>query len=136
MKTLSIRQPFASLIVHGIKPVENRAWSRLPKWEPAWLAIHSSQKPEGNAKQFMLENYKIDDCVCGSIIGAAFCYAIVGRKDVPKIIRKSEFFNPDCSAWLLFGQSLQIEPVSCKGRLGFWECPMEAIKRMTLEVKR
>ncbi|MCS3017987.1 ASCH domain-containing protein [Phocaeicola vulgatus] len=29
MKAITIKQPWASLIVHGIKDIENRTWSRL-----------------------------------------------------------------------------------------------------------
>ncbi len=135
MKTLSIRQPWASLIVHGIKPVENREWKRLPTWEPSWLAIHSSQKPEGRADQFLANEHDIEDCVCGAIIGAGRCTAIVRRKDVPKTIRKNEFYNPDATVWLLFDDAIKIEPVFAKGRLGFWDAPSEAVKRIDAAIK-
>jgi len=40
MKALSIRQPWAWLIVHGFKPVENRTWSTSYRGE---LAIHAAR---------------------------------------------------------------------------------------------
>ena len=42
MKTLSIRQPFASLICRGIKTIENRSWDTTYRGK---LLIHSSGKP-------------------------------------------------------------------------------------------
>ena len=42
MKTLSIRQPFASLICRGIKTIENRSWDTTYRGK---LLIHASGKP-------------------------------------------------------------------------------------------
>jgi hypothetical protein len=42
MKTLSIRQPFASLICRGIKTIENRSWDTKYRGK---LLIHASGKP-------------------------------------------------------------------------------------------
>jgi hypothetical protein len=42
MKTLSIRQPYASLICRGIKTIENRSWDTTYRGK---LLIHSSGKP-------------------------------------------------------------------------------------------
>lgn len=45
---LSVREPFAHLLVSGIKPVENRSVA-FPKELPAWVAIHTSQSDDGYA---------------------------------------------------------------------------------------
>jgi hypothetical protein len=42
MKTLSIRQPYASLICRGIKTIENRSWDTKYRGK---LLIHASGKP-------------------------------------------------------------------------------------------
>lgn len=42
MKTLSIKQPWASLIAHGIKDVENRTWKTNYRGR---IYIHASGKP-------------------------------------------------------------------------------------------
>ena len=42
MKVLSVQQPWASLIVAGIKDVENRTWK--PKEMPGRILIHASKK--------------------------------------------------------------------------------------------
>lgn len=42
MRALTIRQPFALLIVDGIKPIENRTWSTNYRGP---LLIHAASKP-------------------------------------------------------------------------------------------
>jgi hypothetical protein len=43
MKIISIKQPWASLIVHGLKDVENRTW---PTRYRGPLLIHASQRAD------------------------------------------------------------------------------------------
>lgn len=42
MKALTVKQPWAALIISGVKNVENRSWATAHRGE---LAIHSSLKP-------------------------------------------------------------------------------------------
>ena len=42
MKTLSVRQPWASLIINGVKDIENRTWATSHRGP---LLIQSSAKP-------------------------------------------------------------------------------------------
>ncbi len=42
MKTISIKQPWASLIVHGIKDIENRTWACPKKYIGQRVLIHAS----------------------------------------------------------------------------------------------
>lgn len=48
MKALSIRQPWASLIMAGIKPVENRDWSTEFRGQ---LIIHAGKQVDSLAQQ-------------------------------------------------------------------------------------
>ncbi len=45
MKALSIKQPWASLIVHGIKDIENRTWKTNFRGR---IYIHASEKYQSN----------------------------------------------------------------------------------------
>lgn len=46
MKAISIKQPWASLIAHGIKDIENRTWKCPQKYIGKRVLIHaSSSKP-------------------------------------------------------------------------------------------
>jgi|GEM_PF-4635399 len=42
MKAISIRQPWASLIAHGIKDIENRTWKCPQKYIGQRVLIHAS----------------------------------------------------------------------------------------------
>lgn len=45
MKAITIKQPWASLIVHGIKDIENRTWACPWKYIGHRVLIHASGKP-------------------------------------------------------------------------------------------
>lgn len=135
MNCLSVKNPWAELIVTGHKPIENRTWKHLPKQPPQWLAIHSSQKPEPGCAEYLAE-YGIDDCSNGSIIGAAYWTRSVNWKDLERKMRHNEFTCPDATVFLLFGEAIRIEPFTCKGRLGFWPTPKEAERRILREINR
>lgn len=42
MKVISIKQPWASLIAHGIKDIENRTWKCPQKYIGQRVLIHAS----------------------------------------------------------------------------------------------
>lgn len=45
MKALTVLQPFASALVRGVKPVENRTWPPPPSLKLGeWLVIHAGKK--------------------------------------------------------------------------------------------
>ena len=43
MKAISIKQPWASLIAHGIKDIENRTWKCPQKYIGQKILIHASK---------------------------------------------------------------------------------------------
>lgn len=45
MEVISINQPWASLIVHGIKDIENRTWRCPQKYTGQRVLIYASGKP-------------------------------------------------------------------------------------------
>ena len=45
MKAITIKQPWVSLIVHGIKDIENRSWACPWKYIGHRVLIHASGKP-------------------------------------------------------------------------------------------
>jgi len=81
MKALSIKQPWASLIVEGIKDIENRTWKCPQKYIGQRVLIHASQKPVKfyglgdilTKEQFDSLNGSIEPFMgnyCGYIIGS------------------------------------------------------------------
>lgn len=136
MRCISCRQPYASLIVHGIKPVENRDWKFVPQQKPQWLAIHASLKEEPGCALTLSELLNVREYSVGAIIGAAFWEASYDFKTCPKEIKKSEFFNPLSNVYLVLVNPVKIKPVEAKGMLGLWDAPQEAVKRINKEIKR
>lgn len=142
MKALSIKQPWAALIAHGIKDIENRTWRTKFRGR---IFIHASAKSAGNTAfllndlqnsyfAFNTENYKtfesnldysaiigevdIVDCVINhpSIWAEkTFMYEYdeqVGEKPIGKPI-----YN-----WVLANAKFYDKPIlNVKGKLSFWE---------------
>lgn len=52
LRALTIKQPWASLLVHGIKTVENRSWTTAYRGP---IAIHAGASRERNAAQMIAD---------------------------------------------------------------------------------
>src|SRR5262245_35749669 len=85
MKVLSVQQPYAWLIVHGIKKIENRTW--CPSYRGPFH-VHASQTLYGTReererlrsmirKRFAIDMPSDDDLERGGIIGAATLVDVV-----------------------------------------------------------
>ncbi len=73
MKALSIRQPWAWLIVHGIKDIENRDWATNYRGE---FLIHASKTFDSDGYDFIRKTFSISmpkswQFELGGIIGIA-----------------------------------------------------------------
>lgn len=90
MKALSIRQPWAWLIVHGYKPVENRTW-RTSYRGP--LLIHAGRAFDGAGYDWVLANTSVripsyrefigSGLHLGGIVGQAELYDCTDHPDIP-----------------------------------------------------
>ena len=105
MKALSIKRPWAWLIVKGVKDVENRTWP-LPKTLvfPQRIYVHAGLKPDRLSR---LETYRIIEKLPRSALtelkGAGGfsnlpCGAIVGEVDIVGM-------GESHSKWAVEGQS-------------------------------
>ncbi len=117
MKALSIKQPFAELILQGKKKIELRKWNTLFRGE---FLIHASKIPDKNA----MRRFGFDDLPCGFILGKA---RLVGVKKYQnkEEHKKDAKLHLASDGWGNYGFVLadvkRIKPVSCRGNLGFWE---------------
>ena len=150
MKALSIKQPWASLIIYGIpvvasvfcedgvstrledtgkvifKNVENRAWP-IPKsfGIPQRIQIHTAKRDDNFDSSYRW--------LCNLLKGA-FGYilmhysksiprgALIGEVDVVDYVTKSD--NPwfvGPYGFILANPAAYQEPIPCKGKLGFFE---------------
>lgn len=121
MKALSIKQPWAWLIVRGYKPLENRSWKTKFRGE---FGIHASLQfdmdgyrwVEENAEQLGVDMSEFPlpyEFVKGAIIGKATITDCVTESDSPW------FFGP--VGFVLEKAEVFKHPIIGKGRLGFFE---------------
>ncbi|WP_200911678.1 ASCH domain-containing protein [Teredinibacter purpureus] len=74
VKAISIKQPWAWCIVHGLKPVENRSWKTKLRGR---VLIHAGKKFDQAGFEWLLENKLIpveskkDQFLFGGIVGEA-----------------------------------------------------------------
>lgn len=122
MKALSIRQPWAWLIVHGGKDIENRSWHT--KFRGRFL-VHASQ---GCTKDEYAEAYRfarqigilvprLEDLERGGIIGSVELVDSLDTSGSPWYMGQKGFLLRD-------PKPLPFTPY--KGRLGFFDVPEEA----------
>lgn len=123
MKVITIKQPWASLIVHGIKDVENRTWYTNFRGR---VLIHSSAK--GDISQFgcLQPNQKLkvlnppmgrigfNDLPFGSIIGSVEIVDCV--QNYASVWADKGVYN-----WVLANPVLFKQSIPAKGKLSFWE---------------
>ena len=111
MKVLSIKQPWASLIVRGLKDIENRAWKT--KFRGRFL-IHASKKEDKAAMAIFTGSGLVnpDDLIHGAIIGSVELVDCVTESP-------SEWFQGPYGFVLKNPRNEEI--VFIKGRLGFFD---------------
>lgn len=130
MKSITIKQPWASLICKGIKDIENRTWSCPKKYIGERVLIHTSKVPEC-IYPFEVLNEKQETEVLSQIVIKNFlesCIvvsAIVGSVEIVDCVKNhsSVWAEKDCWNWVLANPVLFPEPIPCKGSLRFWEYP-------------
>ena len=122
MKVLTIREPWASLIINGYKKYEFRSWKTNYRGK---ILIHTSQKIEKE----MLSRFKDYDlnCVGGSIIGEAeLTDCILVDENFNQSLRKIDNVvygrsnHVEKYAWKLENVKKYDEPIPMKGKLGLW----------------
>jgi hypothetical protein len=119
---LSLRQPWAELILQGRKTVETRSWNTAFRGE---FFIHASKQIDKNA----CEHFKIlaSSLKTGVIVGKAVLM------ETKKYFASEDFLADDhrhAAGFLEFSKPKfefilkdvrRVEPVECKGALGFFK---------------
>jgi hypothetical protein len=116
MKALSIQQPWAHLIVAGLKPIENRTWTTAYRGP---LLIHASQKM----------------CIAVESIEAAFGIKIdrrllhfgcvIGRVDLVDVIEESDSPWFDGPYGFVLRNPRPIKPRPWRGQLKLFDVTMK-----------
>ncbi|MBQ8659385.1 MAG: ASCH domain-containing protein [Bacilli bacterium] len=122
MKALTVKQPWAQLIVDGYKKYEFRGWKTKYRGK---ILIHAGMSLE---KDMMLrfKDYNLD-CMLGAIIGEAElvdCILVDSkfneelRNADPIVYGRSN--HTETYAWKLENVIKYDAPIFCKGQLGLW----------------
>lgn len=121
MKALSIRQPWAWLIVNGYKDVENRKWFTDFRGE---FLVHTGKTIDHEGYRWLKSNTEIqmpeiDEFQTGGIVGSAELIDCVTHYD-------SRWFFGPYGFVIRNAKSLKFVPL--RGRLRFFAVPPEAIR--------
>lgn len=117
MKALSLKQPWAELILQGKKRIEIRKWNTKFRGE---FLIHSSKIPDWKG----MKKFGFKDLPCGVIVGKATLV------DVKKYASEKDFLRDKnlhlaTKDWGNYGFILKevkrINKIPAKGKLGFWD---------------
>lgn len=150
MKALSIRQPYAGLVVAGIKNVENRSWITSYRGP---LAIVSTKSPD--AKQWwepMREKCRalgveFPEALCkvnGAVLGVVdFNYEVYvdedeyAATDSPTLTEEDvkDWWNPDLVGFIFEHARVLKTPIPVKGQLGLYKLPPEVITEIIFQLK-
>ena len=126
MKTISIKQPWASLICLGIKDIENRTWACPKKYIGTRVLIHSSKIGVKDGWRALIES-QIREASNKGLIGYKYdelpSSAIIGSVEVVDCIQNHQSIWAEKLVynWVLANPILFDKPISCKGKLSFWE---------------
>lgn len=114
MLAISIKQPWAWLIVNGYKDIENRDW---PTNRRGMHHIHTGKKPDPDFDYARWEAYIgrhiPRDLPLGALVGEARITDCV-------VQHESKWFFGDFG-FVLDSQRAYPHPIPCKGQLGFFD---------------
>jgi hypothetical protein len=115
MKALSLKQPWAELILQKRKKIELRKWNT--KFRGRFL-IHASKIPDKEA----MKKFGFNKLPCGFVVGKA------NLIDVKEYTNKKEFKEDETlhlaysfeNYGFILKEIKRIKPIKTKGQLGFW----------------
>lgn len=118
LKAITIRQPWASMIVAGHKPVENRSWATAHRGLLVITASKTLRNDDLEECQDILGT-KIDrdSLPLGAIIGTAVI------SDCVTSHRSKWFFGE--YGFVMTQPKLFRRPIPCSGKLGLWKLSPE-----------
>ena len=145
MKAISIKQPWASLIVHGIKDIENRTWKCPQKYIGQRILIHASAKPtvKGNCiscwmtedqYKFITLNISSGKRLNDICFLEHYSSAIIGSVKIVSCVQNnsSVWAEKGVFNWVLSEPILYENPIeNVKGKLSFWD--YDGIEEVTIE---
>jgi hypothetical protein len=149
MKALSIKQPYAGLIISGIKNIENRSWSTKYTGQ---LVIVSTAKPDAATwwepmrKKCAALGVNFPDALCkvnGAALGVVdFNHLVWTREDgnaetdLPTLTEAQvkDWWNPDMIGFILEHPRRLMHPIPVTGRLGLYNLAVEVMAQIVKQL--
>lgn len=128
LKVLTVRQPWASLIVCGAKNIENRTWSTSYRGPLLIQASASLSRSELRAARELCDSIGVsipENLPLGGIVGITRVLDCVERSDSPW------FCGP--IGWALSG-SRELPFVAIKGQLGLFDASPAVLAQLSPDV--
>jgi hypothetical protein len=136
MIALTLTQPWATLVVLGVKRFETRGWSPAGRALPLRLAVHAAKSWRTEDRWFAEELRKRGvisagtSLPLGAVVGEASVVAIhetrALREGLPRLERELGDFTDGRLAWELADSVVYAEPIAASGALGLWTWEREA----------
>lgn len=121
---LTIWQPWAWLITHNTKRVENRGWRPPDKAIGQYLALHAGKTLEPGVQAWLwsqgISVIIPADLPAGAVVGVARLTGVVSMASQLPVEQQPWFAGP--FGWTL-SDVVAIEPVECAGSQGLWRLP-------------
>ena len=122
MKAITIKQPWANLIIDGYKEYEFRSWKTKYRGK---ILIHAGMSTDKKYLETFSE-YNLE-CTAGAIIGEAEIVdcILVDEKFNEELVKENHKVysgnNVGYYAWKLENIKKYKEPKYCKGKLSLWD---------------
>lgn len=135
MKALSIRQPYAWVVVMGFKPVENRSWATNHRGP---VLIHAGLREMSADVEDVLR--RVADQTGTGLTLIRNSYRTLGaRGAIVGAVTLTGDYNSHPSPWftgprgfVLENPALALHPVACRGQLSFFTAPAEVIEQLDI----
>lgn len=126
MKALTIKQPWASLIVEGIKDIENRTWRTNYRGR---IYVHCSKPTKFDVKMTDPQTIAAMPVLKQAFDGTMPFGAIIGEVDIIDCVQNhpSAWAEQGAWNWVLANPVKYDRPIlNVKGALSFWKFRKEA----------
>lgn len=133
MKALSLRQPWAELILQGRKTIETRTWRTAHR---GLFAIHAAWKVDGDAAS--LYGFDPESLVSGALVGTAEIVDMIEFDDESWAALRDQHLVPDTAhegrvGWRLANVRRLVEPIPLRGLPGLFPLDEAVVEQMRYE---
>lgn len=133
MKALSVRQPYASLLMSGLKQYETRDWPLRRELWGVKLALHASKTydrfDQACTEELMhwpqLHAVLLGKLPLGEVMGIVIVEAVYRSHEIARKLNDLERaqgnYQPGRAAWKIRVVDVFPKPIPAVGKLGLWE---------------